>query len=227
MVVEHQRLTLASHLEFHGRLAGNINRLVSGPPAWRLRQLLALIDAGVLQVPFGPAPDIRAPAHDGGPYLIASTWLNEPCEREVDLLVRGHLEAARLESTASPLMSALYRRGRLAPLRYDDIQVGSVEINPDGNPIALDGCVQRRLWFFGAATEGALFSTHYIPSPHRGARAYNDIDRCIAKIFECPVQSEAPMLGRRTVQSNVRRVVEPSSDARDSDSDFAGACERQ
>jgi hypothetical protein len=182
-VVEDGRLTLASSRDFHGRLRNDINRLVAGPPDWRLRQLLALADAGVLRVPYGPAPRIE-PA--GGRWRIASTRLAEPHAEEVDLLVRGYLEDPRMDASASPLLDALYRAGRLNPWRYDDADkssVGSVAMDADEHPLDRDGRAQPRLWLFGALTEGARFFTHYIPSPSRGTRAYRDIDRCVAAML--------------------------------------------
>lgn len=181
-MVEHGRLSLDSYRDFHHRLRGNINRLVSGPPAWRLQQLLALMDAGILRIPFGPEPRIQA-VPQSGRYRISSTQLFQPRTQEIDLLVRGYLDEPRLGATASPLLAALHRRGRLNPCRYGDCEVGSVDITADGNPLDRDGRVQSRLWIFGAVTEGTLFATHYIPSPSRGARAYRDIDRCVAAIF--------------------------------------------
>lgn len=183
-VVEDGRLTLASYHAFHGRLRNDINRLVAGPPAWRLRQLLALVDAGILRVPFGAAPRIHRPHAGAGRWRIESTRLATPHAEDVDLLVRGYLEDPRLDASASPLLDALHRRGRLAPWRYGSTAVGSVDMTPDEHPIGRDGQVQRRLWLFGALTEGARFFTHYIPSPSRGTRAYRDIDRCINTILE-------------------------------------------
>lgn len=183
-VVEDGRLTLESYHSFHGRLRNDINRLVAGPPAWRLRQLLALVDAGVLRVPFGAAPRIHRLQAGAGRWRIESTHLETPHAEDVDLLVRGHLEDPRLDTSSSPLLTALYRRGRLAPWRYGGTAVGSVDMTPDEHPVDRDGRVQHRLWLFGALTEGARFFTHYVPSPTRGARAYRDIDRCINAILE-------------------------------------------
>jgi uncharacterized NAD(P)/FAD-binding protein YdhS len=175
-VVEAGRLAPASHLDFFGEWRGAINRLVAGPPAWRLAQLVALIDAGVLHIPFGPAPSVEALGD--GRVRIASRGLATPCVHEVDVLVRGHLEDPRLDGSRSPLVAALHRRGRLRPWTSGDLDVGSVDLTSDAHPVDADGRPQERLWLFGALTEGARFFTHYLPSPHRGMRAFDDLDRC-------------------------------------------------
>ena len=59
-VVEQGGLSLESYLDFNADIRSRIHRLVAGPPALRSRQLLALMDAGVLRIPFGPGAGDRA-----------------------------------------------------------------------------------------------------------------------------------------------------------------------
>ena len=62
-VVEQGGLSLDSYLDFNADICSRIHRLVAGPPALRSRQFLALMDAGVLRIPYGPAPS-SGPAVD-------------------------------------------------------------------------------------------------------------------------------------------------------------------
>ncbi|MGO9909061.1 MAG: hypothetical protein ACLP4R_27200 [Solirubrobacteraceae bacterium] len=55
-MVELGGLTLDSYLDFNGDICSRSHRLVAGPPALRSRQMLALMDAGVVRTPYGPAP---------------------------------------------------------------------------------------------------------------------------------------------------------------------------
>ena len=55
-VVELGGLSLDSYLDFNADICSRIHRLVAGPPALRTRQMLALMDAGVVRMPYGPAP---------------------------------------------------------------------------------------------------------------------------------------------------------------------------
>ena len=55
-VVEQGGLSLDSYLDFNADICSRIHRLVAGPPALRSRQMLALMDAGVVRMPYGPAP---------------------------------------------------------------------------------------------------------------------------------------------------------------------------
>ena len=64
-VVELGGLSLDSYLDFNADICSRIHRLVAGPPALRSRQMLALMDAGVVRAPYGPAP-ARGLCVDGG-----------------------------------------------------------------------------------------------------------------------------------------------------------------
>ena len=55
-VVEQGGLSFDSYLDFNADICSRIHRLVAGPPALRSRQMLALMDAGVVRMPYGPAP---------------------------------------------------------------------------------------------------------------------------------------------------------------------------
>jgi hypothetical protein len=105
-VVEHGGLSLDSYLDFNADIRSRINRLVAGPPALRNCQFLALMDAGVLRIPFGPAPAIGLGSGKGAigssPARVSSTLTTEPYSVEVELVIRGHLEEPRIDAAAQP-----------------------------------------------------------------------------------------------------------------------------
>jgi hypothetical protein len=186
-VVEYGGLSLDSYLDFNADIRSRINRLVAGPPALRSRQLVALMDAGVVRVPYGPAPAL-------GPVLdredldlartrIGSTALGEHHAADVDVVIRGHVDDPRIEGSASVLLSRLYDRGRVSQFRYGAVNVGSVDLTANAHPIDLDGSPQERIWMFGVLTEGIRHFTHYIPSPKSRIRAFDDIGACVAEIL--------------------------------------------
>ena len=63
-VIEFGGLSLESYIDFQSNVRGRINRFEAGPPPLRSQQLLALLDAGTVQIPFGPHPEVTA-AEDG------------------------------------------------------------------------------------------------------------------------------------------------------------------
>jgi hypothetical protein len=186
-VVEQGGLSLDSYLDFNADIRSRLHRLVAGPPALRSRQLLALMDSGLLRMPYGPAPAID-PAADAPPLAtprtrISSTAFEQPYVADVDLVIRGRLDEPRVDGSASELLSGLYNRGRVSQFRYGAVTVGSVDLTPESRLIDVDGRPQERLWMFGVPTEGIRHFTNYIPSPKSRIRAFEDLGACVATIL--------------------------------------------
>ncbi len=179
-VLELGRLSYSSYLDFQQNLRSRINRLIAGPPALRSEQLLALVDAGVLHTPFGPNPKVEV---DAETLTITSTRLENAHSQEPAFLIKGHLEDPHLERSSSPLLSSLYKTGRIDQLRYDGKPVGSVAITADSHPINRSGVVQEKLWIFGAVTEGSRYFTHYLPSPKSRLRIFQEAESTLRSIL--------------------------------------------
>ena len=186
-VVEQGGLSLDSYLDFNADICSRIHRLVAGPPALRSRQMLALMDAGVVRMPYGPAPARGAAVTALDPIpnrtRISSTAFEQPYLEDVDLMIRGHLEEPRIAGSASQLLTQLYNRGRVSQLRYGEVAVGSVDLTADSHPIDIDGRPQPRISMFGVLTEGIRHFTAYIPSPRSRIRAFEDLGACVAEIL--------------------------------------------
>lgn len=178
MALEFGGLTAESHRDFQEHLRNPLARLVAGPPVHRSEQLLALMDADVVRMPFGPAPAVLASRRGA---VIVSRNLDRPhCER-VDHVVLGHLDEPTVHRSASPLLRRLHDRGRIRQLNVDGEEVGSIDLTEDFHPRTASG-EERRLWCFGALTEGARYYTAYLPSPSSRVRVFLDAGRCVDQI---------------------------------------------
>jgi uncharacterized NAD(P)/FAD-binding protein YdhS len=180
-VIEFGGLSLESYIDFQSNVRGRINRFEAGPPPLRSQQLLALLDAGVVHVPFGPHPSVTATAD--GEVTIRSTRLAKPVEVTVTKVVRGHLDLPSLARSRSALLSRLYAKGRLTQLSYGATAVGSVAISRDFHPYDAEGRLQTRLSLLGVLTEGVRYFTHYLPSPRSRLRAVLDAQLCVEAII--------------------------------------------
>ena len=133
-VVEQGGLSLDSYLDFNADICSRIHRLVAGPPALRSRQFLALMDAGVLRIPYGPAPSLGpTPGQDDlttRTTRISSTAFEQSYMSDADVVIRGHLEDPRIDGSASQLLTRLYNQGRVSQFRYGAVTVGSVDLTP-------------------------------------------------------------------------------------------------
>jgi uncharacterized NAD(P)/FAD-binding protein YdhS len=179
-VIEFGGLSLDSYVEFQGNVRGRINRLEAGVPPMRSQQLLGLLDAGVVQIPLGPGPEVAA-CPDG--VRLSSTALDEPTAVTADGLVRGYLDMPSLARSGSPLLNRLYAKGRLTQLSYGDTPVGSVAINEDFHPYDAEGRLQPNLSVLGVLTEGVRYFTHYLPSPRSRLRAVYDAQACVEAVI--------------------------------------------
>ncbi|HEY4826511.1 MAG TPA: hypothetical protein VIH85_07075, partial [Solirubrobacteraceae bacterium] len=193
-VVEQGGLSLDSYLDFNADICSRIHRLVAGPPALRNRQFLALMDAGVVRMPYGPAPSRGRTVADLDPAVartrISSTTFERQYAEDVDVIIRGHLEEPRIAGSASELLTQLYKQGRVSQFRYGEVAVGSVDLTHDSHPIDLEGRPQTRISMFGVLTEGIRHFTAYIPSPRSRIRAFEDLGACVSDILDDVVVSE-------------------------------------
>lgn len=180
-VIEYGGLSMQSFIDFQSNVRGRINRLEAGPPPIRSQQLLALLDAGVVKIPFGPKPDLSA--GENGSTIIRSTKLATPAEITVNHVVRGHLDLPSLARSSSPLLSRLYTKGRLSQFTYGGKSVGSVAISEDFHPYDAEGRVQNSLSLLGVLTEGVRYFTHYLPSPKSRLRAVYDAQATVEEII--------------------------------------------
>lgn len=180
-IIEFGGLTLESYIDFQSTLSNRLKAAVAGPPARRAQELLALIDAGVVRMPWGPSPEVEPT--DGPAFVIRSTRLMEPCVLEVDHLVHGHLDEPTIAGTLSPLIRHLAERGRIRTFRYGEVEVGSLDLTPQSQPRDAQGQPQDRIWVFGCLTEGVRYFTQYVPSPKSRVRAFLDAEECAERIF--------------------------------------------
>ncbi len=180
-VIEYGGLSLESYIDFQANVRGRINRLEAGPPPLRSQQLLALIDAGVVRLPFGPHPEVTL--RDTGEVVIRSTKLAQSMEMAFAGVVRAHLDLPSLARSSSPLLNRLYAKGRLTQFSYGETAVGSVAISEDFHPYDAEGRLQENLSLLGVLTEGVRYFTHYLPSPRSRLRAVYDAQACVEAII--------------------------------------------
>ncbi|MCU1364356.1 MAG: hypothetical protein JWM55_2184 [Acidimicrobiaceae bacterium] len=180
-VLEYGGLSMRSFIDFQSNIRGKINRLEAGPPPVRSQQLLALMNAGVVKIPFGPHPDVST--SDDDKVHIRSTRLSNPTSAVVNHVVRGHLDLPSLARSSSPLLNRLYMKGRLTQFSYGDTAVGSVAISEDFHPYDAEGRIQTNLSLLGVLTEGVRYFTHYLPSPRSRLRAVYDAQETVEAII--------------------------------------------
>ncbi|WUR81669.1 FAD/NAD(P)-binding protein [Streptomyces phaeochromogenes] len=145
-----------------------------GPPAFRIEQLIALIEAEVVHV-LGPGMRVRPSARDGG-FLVDAEQVPEP-PVPVSALVEARLPVVDLRRSADPLLRGLLAAGDCAPFRLDGRETGGLAVtrNP---PRLVDaaGRAHPRRFAFGVPTEGVRWVTAVGIRPGVGSVTLEDSD---------------------------------------------------
>ncbi|WP_149822809.1 FAD/NAD(P)-binding protein [Streptomyces tailanensis] len=145
-----------------------------GPPAFRIEQLIALIEAEVLHV-VGPGMRVRPSAPERG-FLVDAEQVNEPPVR-VDALVEARLPAVDLRRGTSPLLRGLLAAGECGPYRLDGYEPGGLAVT-DGPPRLVDATdrAHPRRFAFGVPAEGVRWVTAVGIRPGVGSVTLEDSD---------------------------------------------------
>lgn len=175
--------------DFNRRIVPLMNRAVVGPQYERHSELLALMAAGVAYAPFGPAPAVCWNQTTGA-WRVSSTKLGVPYTRDADWLVSARVPLPAVASSASPLISALHRKGWIRPHLPGSDHVNGIDVNAHQHPLDAHGSAIRRLWVLGPLCEGATFYNNLVPSPSTYSRPVFDAHRCVAAMFAA-ARSEA------------------------------------
>ncbi|TDP94062.1 FAD/NAD(P)-binding protein [Labedaea rhizosphaerae] len=170
-------LTPESLDEFTASVVPAINRAVVGPQFERHEELLALIAAGIAEVPFGPSP-VATPQPDGR-WRIASTMLATPHTRDVDWVLPAQTPLPAVAASADSLLVSLHRKGLIRRFRPDSALVPGVDVDADQHPVGADGRPERRIRVLGPLCEGATFYNNLVPSPGMWSRPVADAHRCV------------------------------------------------
>ncbi|WP_197084471.1 hypothetical protein [Saccharothrix sp. ST-888] len=164
--------------ELDGWWSGLFNFLASGPPGFRLRQLLALSEAGVLRL---LGADLRVELDEPtGTFLATSATVPGHTVRAT-ALIEGYLPRHALARTGDPILRALHRTGQL----QEEVvahgththRSGLLTTAPgDGRILdpALDGAPHPRRTALGPHTNGRAYAA--FARPHTDAPAFRQND---------------------------------------------------
>jgi len=176
--VDFDGLTGASHDDFMATFVPLFNRAVVGPQWERHAELLALLAAGVVRTPLGPAPVVTGLAD--GRWRLTGGGLTATRVEEADWLVAAQVPAPSVDASASPLIAALHARGRIRPYRPVPGRSWGIDIDRDHHPLDRWGEPDRQVWVLGTICEGRTYYTNLVPFPAEFSRPVHDAHRCVA-----------------------------------------------
>ncbi|GAA2762172.1 FAD/NAD(P)-binding protein [Streptomyces paradoxus] len=156
LIVDHGGLAGASRRDHLDRWYTPLNAFLSiGPPRRRIEELVALMEAGVVEV---LGPRLRVSEEDGA-WAAHSPDVPGSAVR-VRTLIEARLPEPDLRHTADPLLAGLLRSGRCRPHTVDGYETGGLDVTT--RPYRLmdrQGVAHTRLFAFGVPTEGVHWVT--------------------------------------------------------------------
>ncbi|MCC2279833.1 FAD/NAD(P)-binding protein [Streptomyces sp. ET3-23] len=164
-VIDHGRVAADSYRDHVSGFYTPLNGFVSiGPPASRIEEMIALVEAGVLDV-LGPDVEVGAEVlADGSGRFTARSPLVPGSHREATVLIEARLPSAGIAGADDPLVGRLVDEGiarRHALTKADEEHhTGALEVT--GTPyrvIDRSGRPHRGLHAFGVPTEGVHWAT--------------------------------------------------------------------
>ncbi|WP_307167965.1 FAD/NAD(P)-binding protein [Streptomyces rishiriensis] len=196
LAVDHAGLTAASHRNDLDGWYTPLNAYLSiGPPASRIEEMAALIDAGILDVT-GPGLQVGADPHDPlGPCFTATSSEIADVRVRATVLIEARLPEIDLRRTADPLMSRLLRTGGCRPYRIpgDDgsggphYETGGLAVSE--RPYHLidgQGVPHPRRFAYGVPTESVHWVTAAGIRPGVGSVTLEDSDAIAAAVLALP-----------------------------------------
>lgn len=173
-VISHQGISGNSYREHIDRWFSGLNNYVaSGPPAFRIEELSALADVGIVRF-VGPDMGVTADS-DRGLFLAHSPAVDGPPVAAA-ALIEAHLPLIDLRRTTDPLLRDLLQAGQCRPHRMPnadgtEVETGGLDITEGSQRvIGTDGSAHRGRFSYGPPVESVQWVTAIGARPHVNSR---------------------------------------------------------
>lgn len=204
------RAGLAAAIEFRGlrpdshrfvveQFIAVTNRITFGPPLRRNAELLALIDAGVVDWAGGPGATV-AFRDETARFVIQTPFSGGTSFVEADALVIARITGHRPDHDAQPLSRNMISRGWARAFRNGDYEPYGLDVDPRMRLLSPDGRPNPRAWALGYVIEGPRFHTHALPRPKRASTQLADAATLVDDLLASMIKRDIPK-GRFAVRS--------------------------
>ncbi|MGV9558798.1 FAD/NAD(P)-binding protein [Streptomyces sp. NPDC003522] len=216
LAVDHGGLEAASHRDELERWYTPLNAYLSiGPPAGRVEEMIALVEAGVLDVT-GPGLRVSRAAEEDGAVFVGTSAAVAGVRVRATVLIEARLPGTDLRDTADPLMRRLLETGQCRPYRIGGEGDGGYEtggLAVSARPYHLldgRGAAHPRRFAFGVPTESVHWVTAAGIRPGVGSVTLEDSDAIAAAVLALPAPLHpAPRTADGIAVADGRREVRP------------------
>lgn len=180
-------LTARSHRRFNEIYFRFYTRMSNGTGLEAMSKVLALVEAGLVDVSIGPAPMVEPQA--GRPSFLISGTVTK-AEREVGVVVEGRVHPFNPELDVCSLYPNMFRHGLVhrwrnpGTLLSEDFYPGGLDLDKAFHPVQYDGSINRRLTILGAPAEGVALFQLSAARPQSNSSILNNVARWATEFVE-------------------------------------------
>jgi len=180
LTAESHRRFIEIHLRYYTRMSNGIGLAA-------MSKVLALIEAGVVDVSVGPSPFVEPVP--GQPRFTVGSGITGR-RREVDVVIEGRAHPFDAERDVGPLYPNLFNRGLVRRARNPgadrdgDFEPGGLDVTRDFHPIQRDGSTEQRITILGAPVEGVAFFQLSAARPRSNSAVLNNVARWANEFVE-------------------------------------------
>ncbi|HET7525009.1 MAG TPA: FAD/NAD(P)-binding protein, partial [Burkholderiaceae bacterium] len=178
--IDFSGLTEESHRWLMTEFVPFMNRIAVGPPASRNAELLALTDAGVLNIGFGPGARTVKSSDDKW-QIVSAHW---PQRRTpIDVHIKARVSMHSPADDASTLLQSLLSNGHARLFMNGAFHPGGIEVDRNFNVVSRLGVPISNLWALGIPAEGPKFYTFVVPRTGVNSTALVDAGRVVLALL--------------------------------------------
>ena len=181
--IDFSGLTPESHKIFLEKYMPFMNRISVGPPKERIAQILALIDAGILDIGVGPQPKVDFD-EDLEQFRLSGLSIKNNTPRYADVIIKARIHAPLPMQDQSMLMKNCLRRGLLTPFYNGNFHPGGILIDKNLHPIDKNKNTKKRIWAIGTLVEGPKFYTYIVPRSGVNSTGLQDAGKAVLAMFK-------------------------------------------
>ena len=173
LIVDHDGLSAISRRDHLDHWYTPLNAYLSiGPPRQRIEQMIALMEAGILDV-LGPRLEVRA---EDGAWLADSPEVPDSTVRATTL-IEARLPEPSLRHTADELLAHLLKTGECRPHASNGVESGGLDVTPSPyHLVDARGRAHARWFAIGIPTEGVHWVTAAGARPGVNSVTLSDTD---------------------------------------------------
>ena len=151
------------------------NRLCVGPPLIKIKELLALIKSGVLEILHGvKIQDIKK-----NKTILIDSFSNT---YQIDRLINARVDSLNIKD--DKLLSSLINNGLATKFKNGNLEFECLQIDSNFQSIAKNNKEIKNLFILGLPTEGIKFYTFILPRPFISSTFLNDSNKAIITLMK-------------------------------------------